>query len=92
MVGAAVGYSMAEQKETERLLSGVEGVKRVEFDGATDGVVSFTLHSAPGRHLGREVNALAQQKQWSLHELSDRPLSLEETFLTLTEKQEKAAL
>ena len=82
----------AGREETERLLSGVAGVKKVDFTGAEEGVASFTLYSAPGKHLGREVNTLAQSKQWQLSELADKPLSLEETFLMLTEKQEKAAL
>ena len=33
-----------------------------------------------------EVSALAREKNWELRELYDKPLSLEETFLTLTEE------
>ncbi len=34
----------------------------------------------------REVSQLAQQQQWQVRELAEKPLTLEETFLTLTEK------
>ena len=38
-----------------------------------------------GTELWKEVSALARSKNWPLRELYDQPLSLEETFLTLTE-------
>ena len=75
-----------EKEEVERLLSGVEGVKQVVFEDASNGCVSFMLHSPIGKNPWREVNDLARQKNWKIRELSDKPLSLEETFLTLTEK------
>ncbi len=76
-----------EREETERLLSGVQGVKNVEFSGEADGCVSFVLHSPADTPIWREVSELAQQKKWQVRELAEKPLSLEETFLTLTEKQ-----
>ncbi len=77
------------REEVERLLSGVEGVKQVVYDGATNGCVSFVIHSPIGRNPWRELNDLARQKNWKIRELADKPLSLEETFLTLTEKAAK---
>ncbi len=75
-----------QREEVERLLSGVEGIKQVVYDGATNGCVSFMVHSPIGRNPWRELNDLVRQKNWKIRELADRPLSLEETFLTLTEK------
>jgi len=75
-----------QREEVGRLLSGLEGVKQVAFEKAADGCVSFVLHSAIGHNPWRELNTLVREKQWKVRELADRPLSLEETFLTLTEK------
>jgi ABC-2 type transport system ATP-binding protein len=75
-----------EREELARLLSGVEGVKQVVFEKAADGCASFVLHSPIGRNPWREFNMLARDKHWKVRELADRPLTLEETFLTLTEK------
>lgn len=75
-----------QREEVGRLLSGLEGVRQVVFEKGGDGCVSFVLHSAIGRNPWRELNALVREKQWKVRELADRPLSLEETFLTLTEK------
>lgn len=82
-----------EREQFERLLSGVEGVKQVIHQGNADGCASFTIHSPVDKNPWREINALVQQQGWKLRELSDNPLSLEETFLTLTEKaaEQKAA-
>jgi ABC-2 type transport system ATP-binding protein len=80
-----------QREETERLLSGVDGVKQVVYQGATDGCVSFILHSPVDRNPWREINALIREKNWKVRELADKPLSLEETFLTLTEKTAQEA-
>ena len=71
--------------EVERLLSGVDGVRKVQFVEEVDGCVSFLVMSRPGVELWREVNKLAKSKNWDLRELAAKPLTLEETFLTLTE-------
>ncbi len=80
-----------EQEEVERLLSGIKGVTHANFDGKENGCVAFTLHAKKGTELWREVNTLARDKQWSIRELREAPLSLEETFLALTEKKEASA-
>jgi ABC-2 type transport system ATP-binding protein len=82
-----------EREQFERLLSGLEGVKQVVHQGSKDGCASFVIHSPVDRNPWREVNALVKAQGWQVRELSDNPLSLEETFLTLTEKaaEQKAA-
>lgn len=74
------------REELERLLSGIDGADRVEFLSEADGFASFMIHSKPGTPVWKEVNSLARLKNWEIRELSERPLSLEETFLALTEK------
>ena len=80
-----------ERNELERLLHGCDGVKKVEFLHEKDGFHWFMLTSRPDGEVWREVGKLARAKQWDLRELSDRPLTLEETFLALTEKVESVA-
>jgi len=76
---------VGDRAEVERLLSGIDGVRKVQFTGEEDGAVSFMVMSREGTELWRDLNKLAHAKNWVLRELSLKPLSLEETFLTLTE-------
>jgi len=75
-----------DKKDIERQLGGVSGVTRVQHVGDKDGCPRFLVYSGPGTNIWREVNQLAQGQQWALRELSEEPLSLEETFLALTAK------
>ncbi len=79
-----------ERNEIERLLSGLEGTRRVEFLGEDDGFVTFRLLGKLGSEQWREIGKLAKLKSWELRELTERPLSLEETFLSLTEPEAAA--
>lgn len=80
-----------KREELERLLSGLEGSRRVEFVGEDDGFCTFIVHGRLGARLWQEVGKLARMKSWEIRELSERPLSLEETFLRLTEAAEAGA-
>jgi ABC-2 type transport system ATP-binding protein len=80
-----------ERAELERLLSGLDGTRRVEFVGQDGAYASFVLHGKVGAQLWREVNKLARLKNWEMRELSDHPLTLEETFLRLTEPAKTGA-
>lgn len=81
----------AAREEAQRALSGVGGVRSVEFVADGEGFSTFLLHSAVGQPVWREVGRLAQAQGWELRELAEKPLTLEETFLTLTEKAAKSA-
>lgn len=82
-----VAVSVAGDREpVERLLSGCDGVRKVEYAGERDGFVSFIVLGRPGAELWREIGKLARLKSWEIRELGDKPLTLEETFLALTEK------
>jgi ABC-2 type transport system ATP-binding protein len=74
-----------EEKAVRAKLTTCKGVTRVEFAGAQDGFVRFDVYGDPGSELWSAVGALAQAEGWQLRELADRPLTLEETFLALTE-------
>jgi ABC-2 type transport system ATP-binding protein len=73
------------RQDLERLLSGLDGARKVEFIAEDNGFNTFMLHGRLGAELWREVGKLAKTKSWELRELTDRPLTLEETFLRLTE-------
>jgi ABC-2 type transport system ATP-binding protein len=76
---------VGDRAEVERLLSGIDGVRKVQFTGDENGAVSFMVMSREGTEIWRDLNKLSHAKNWVLRELSLKPLSLEETFLTLTE-------
>ena len=77
---------MGQAVKIERELSGLSIVKKVEPGRVENGYAHFTVLAEPGVELWREVSTLAREKSWELRELYDKPLSLEETFLTLTEE------
>ncbi len=76
-----------EQNEVQRLVSGISGVKKVQYLGSEDGFSSFLVISKLGIPVWRELSELAKAQNWMLKELTEKPLTLEETFLTLTEKE-----
>jgi ABC-2 type transport system ATP-binding protein len=75
------------EEEIKRLLSGMSGVTNVDLEGSDDGFVSFVVSAKRGTAIWQEVAALGKAKSWTLRELTTKPLSLEETFLALTEHE-----
>ena len=75
-----------DAKEIERKLSGVEGSQEIHPSGEGNGYASFIVLGKLGSELWREVSSFARAQNWEIKEMGDHPLSLEETFLTLTEK------
>jgi ABC-2 type transport system ATP-binding protein len=78
-----------DRVEIERMLSGMDGVRKVHCDGEEDGCVAFTVYSRIGSEIWRDLNKLSHSKNWAVRELAVKPLTLEETFLTLTEPAKK---
>jgi len=72
--------------EVRKHLSTVSGVQDVQFIREQEGCVSFMLYSRPGNGVWRSLNQLVQAQRWNIRHLAEKPLSLEETFLVLTEK------
>ncbi len=73
--------------EIEPLLKRVEGVQKVKSLDQDGGYASFLILGELGSELWREVTRLARTQNWEIRELTEKPLTLEETFLTLTEKR-----
>ena len=78
---------LGDKREIERALSTGDGVQRVELDSERNGYVAFTVYGKAGTELWREMSKLVRNNNWELQELADKPLTLEETFLALTEKK-----
>jgi ABC-2 type transport system ATP-binding protein len=78
----------APRAEVEGALKELHGVRRLRFTGATESLTRFELQAAPGMHVLPELGALAQARGWQVGELQERPPTLEEVFLALTEPQE----
>jgi ABC-2 type transport system ATP-binding protein len=78
-----------KREELEKQLSGVQGVTDVQFVSDKDGCPMFYVYSPTGKSAWREVSTLAKDQHWTMRELADKPLTLEETFLALTEKAEQ---
>lgn len=79
-------------KEIERALSNVSGANKVVSINEEDGYATFSVFGTQDSKLWKEVSAVARSNNWELKELSDHPLSLEETFLNLTEKAGKGGV
>ncbi len=80
-----------DRKDIEAKLKGIAAIKHIECTDESSGCPDFLLYSGTGTSLWREVNELAQAQKWAVKQLGDKPLTLEETFLTLTEKAGQAA-
>jgi ABC-2 type transport system ATP-binding protein len=71
--------------ELQGPLSALSGVTRIVPLGTDNGYARFELHGKIGSEPWREVSQMARAKSWELRELRESPLTLEETFLRLTE-------
>jgi ABC-2 type transport system ATP-binding protein len=80
-----------DRKDIESKLKGVAGVTHVECSDDSSDCPAFLLYTDAGVNPWREVSDLAQAQKWQIKQLGDKPLTLEETFLTLTEKAGQAA-
>lgn len=86
----AVALDSAKREEIQRLLSGIQGAQKVEFLKEEAGAASFMITGKIGTRIWREIGELARTKSWELRELAERPLTLEETFLQLTEPKSES--
>lgn len=73
-----------EAKGVKKELQSADWAERVE--AIDDGGSSFRVEGRLGTEMWRAVGELAKARNWELKELRNEPLSLEETFLAITEK------
>ncbi|MDX9973716.1 MAG: ATP-binding cassette domain-containing protein [FCB group bacterium] len=81
---------LGDRNEIQRQLSVVDGATRVEFVEERNGAATFILSAKTGSELWREIGKQARAKGWEIRELTEQPLSLEETFLSLTDSADAA--
>ena len=79
---------VAPRTEVEIALKELRGVRRLRYIGDTERMVRFELQVAQGVPMLPALGALAQARGWQVGELQERPPTLEEVFLTLTEPPE----
>jgi ABC-2 type transport system ATP-binding protein len=80
----------ADAKEVETALAGLEAARGVRCVGHDDGNARFQVEAGYDANILRDVGEIVRGKGWDLLELTDKPFSLEETFLALTEAEEGA--
>ena len=71
----------------ETALKQLPSVLRVSTIGRIDGFVSFDVEAAPNEDIREAVFQLAVERQWTLRELSQSRVSLEDVFIHLTTKE-----
>ena len=76
-----------EHKGVEKELEGIEGVERVVFIGKRNKYNLYEITAAPGKQVWQNLGSVAANNGWKLNELGEKPYTLEETFLALTERQ-----
>ena len=79
-------------KDIERTLSGISGVSQVKPLEETQGYAQFLVLGKHDSDLWKSVSETARRNNWELKELVNTPLTLEETFLALTNKAGKGGV
>jgi ABC-2 type transport system ATP-binding protein len=77
----------ADEKEAERHLSQISGVTKVEGLGKEGKFAAFRVYSQADPW--DKIYDMSREQVWKIRELSSEPLTLEETFLRLTESREE---
>lgn len=77
----------AKADEAKKAIEGIDGVEEVQPLGDDSGFELFEVKAPVGNRIWRSLGDVAAEKGWTLCELGERPFSLEETFLALTEAQ-----
>jgi len=76
--------------EVQQRLEQVSGVSRVVMKDSKNGKLAFEVESLQGRHIRAELARCVVNSGWSLNELRALGLSLEDIFLQLTGREQKA--
>ncbi len=79
----------ASEKDVKEALKSIKQITNIKDIGSEEGYASFEVDSAPGVKLWRQIGELAHSKGWELGMLKDSPMGLEETFLALTQLENK---
>jgi len=76
-----------EEGAVEQALRQLTGVARVSRQGVSDGFVAFEVEAQEGRDLREAIFRLAVERQWTLRQLAQSQVSLEDVFIHLTTQE-----
>ena len=78
-------YSFKEKKDVAALISGIKDVEKVSYEGSREiGVHEFSIETANGADIRRDLFTRLAQRNWPLLSSTSRSLSLEDIFIKLT--------
>jgi ABC-2 type transport system ATP-binding protein len=78
----------AAREDVEQAFSGLLAARRVTFREQRNGTVCFRLETEAGPDALHQIREFMHQQGWKIQQLQDVPLTLEETFLALTEAED----
>ncbi len=81
----------AAREDVEQAFSGLLAARRVTFREQRNGTVWFRLETETGQDALHQIREFIHQQGWKIQQLQDVPLTLEETFLALTEAEDSTA-
>ncbi|UCF81288.1 MAG: ATP-binding cassette domain-containing protein [Acidobacteriota bacterium] len=81
----------AAREDVEQAFSGLLAARRVTFLEQRNGTVWFHLETEPSQDTLHQIREFMHEQGWKIQQLRDVPLTLEETFLALTEAEDSTA-
>ena len=78
-----------DAKDAKSIISGLDDIEEVELVTKGKEFTSYKIKATKGSQPLLKLGKLAKEQGWILNELGDKPFTLEETFLALTEKQKQ---
>ena len=75
----------ADPRDVEAVLKTIRIARKVRRLPSEANLARFEVECAPGEPLNEAIFSQVKQKGWDLRELKEKPFTLEETFLALTE-------
>lgn len=79
----------AGREDVEQAFRGLVDAKDLKFIEDGSEITRFQIQTNSEKDLIKMISELASNKGWNVRELLDRPYTLEETFLALTEPEEE---
>jgi ABC-2 type transport system ATP-binding protein len=78
----------AAREDVEQAFSGLLAARKVTFREQRNGTVWFHLETEAGPDALHQIREFMHEQGWKIQQLQDVPLTLEETFLALTEAED----
>lgn len=79
----------ASKEQMESILSGIEGISKIEYQDSEEGFTNFILYTAADLDIREELFFALAKAGYPLYELNKKTISLEDIFLELTKGEEE---